>query len=98
MSVHHPNTLQALKAYVRAFGALDNMPPEVACSILLANNRILAAAVIENGGELNISSNSIHEILTPASHVMAVAAKDGSLKITVDSKDEIIAKSGALAL
>ena len=74
------------------------MPLGVVRSIMLANNRILAAAIVENGGELRISSESVHEILTTASHVMAVAVEDGALSITLASKDEIIAKPEALAL
>lgn len=98
MSVHHPNKPQMLEGYAGAFGALDNMPSWVVHSIMLANNRILAAAIIENGGELNISSESVHENLTAAGNVMEVATEDGALTVTVASKDEIIAKPEASPL
>jgi hypothetical protein len=100
MSIRNPNTLEVLKAYARAgaLGACNEMPLEVVRSIMLANNRILAAAIIESGGELRISSISIHEILTTASHVVAVATEDDALTITLASKDEIFTKPEALAL
>jgi len=48
MSVHDPNPLQVLKAYARASAPLGNMPLGVVRSIMLANNHVLAPAIVEN--------------------------------------------------
>jgi hypothetical protein len=100
MSDHNPSTLDVLTAYVRGVssGVCEEMPSEIVYSVMLANNRILAAAVIEYGGKLMISPDSVHEMFTTASHVMAVAGEDGSLAITLASKDEIIANPKMFAL
>jgi hypothetical protein len=100
MSEHNPNTLDVLRAYVRGVssGVCEEMPSEIVYSVMLANNRILAAAVIENGGKLMISPDSVHEMFTTTSHIMAVAVEDGSLAITLASKDEIIANPKVFAL
>jgi hypothetical protein len=100
MSEHDPTTLEVLTAFVRgvASGVCEKMPTEIVCSVMLANNRILAAAVIENGGKLTISPDSLHEMLTTTSHVVAVASEDGSLAIILASKEEIITNPTVFAL
>jgi hypothetical protein len=100
MKDHNLNNLEMLKAYARgcASGASEKMPSDLMGAVMLANNRLLAAAIIENGGKLGISSNSVHEMPTTASHVVAVAAEDGSLAITLASKDEIIGKTRGIGL
>ena len=100
MNEHNPSTPDVLTAYARGVssGVCEKMPPEIVCSVMLANNRILAAAVIENGGKLMISPDSVHEMFTTTRHVMAVAGEDGSLAITLASKDEIIANPKVFVL
>jgi hypothetical protein len=65
---------------------------------MVANNRILAAAIIENGGKLTISPDAVHEMLANSGHVFALAAQDGSLTLRLASKDEILSRPEAMAL
>jgi hypothetical protein len=41
----------------------QNMSPEIISEIMAANNRLLKAAIIENGGELVISPESFYEMI-----------------------------------
>ncbi len=94
------NTVEMLKAYVReaSTDVGEKMPLKIARSIMVANNRILAAAIIENGGKLLISPDAVFEMLTNNGHVVAVSNEDGSLTVTLASKEEILAKSDVMAL
>lgn len=94
------NTLEMLKAYARqvSSGACEKMPSQMVCSVMVANNRILAAAIIENGGKLIISPGAVHEMLATNGHVVAMAAQDGSFTLSLASKDEILSIPEAMAL
>ena len=94
------NTLEMLKTYAREIspGVCETIPSEVVCSVMLANNWILAAAIIESGGKLLISSESVCEMLTGSTHVVAVTAEDGSLTVSLAAKDEILSNPEAMAL
>jgi hypothetical protein len=100
MSEDNLNTLEMLKVYARGVCSeiSEKMPPELLCSVMMANNRVLTAAIIENGGKLVISPDSVSEMLTNIAHVCAVANEDGSLTLTLAAKDDIIAKPEALPL
>ncbi len=89
-----------LESYARGVssGSGAKMPSKVARSVLVANNRILAAAIIENGGQLVISPNSVDEMFANKGHVVVVPNEDGSLTVTLASKDAILAQPEAMAL
>ena len=95
------NTLKLLEAYVRSLSAegCEQMPPDTICSVMIANNRILTAAVLENGGELTISTRSVHEMLTlNGSHLVATLNDDDSITVKLAAKSEILDRTEALAL
>ena len=66
------------------------MPRSMVSSVMVANNRVLAAAMVQNGGELRISEEAMRESLSSKTHIVAVADDDGSLRLTFASKEEII--------
>ena len=95
------NTVKMLKTYARAVSAdcWERMPGEMVHSVMVANNRILAAAVIQNGGKLHISTEAIHEMITATDHhLIAVAEEDGSLTVSLAPKEAILATPEMMAL
>ena len=59
------NTLDLVRACSKCSVAVmqQNMSPEIISEIMAANNRLLKAAIIENGGELVISPESFYEMI-----------------------------------
>jgi hypothetical protein len=56
MSEDNLKTLEMLKVYARGVcSEICENAPELLCSVMMANNRVLTAAIIENGGKLVIS-------------------------------------------
>jgi hypothetical protein len=100
MSDDKLNTLEMLKSYSRGVsgGICEKLPSDLVCSVMVANNRVLTAAIIENGGKMVISPDSVYEMLTSLKHIEAVANKDGSLTLSLVSKTQIIAKPEAVPL
>jgi hypothetical protein len=74
------------------------MPAEVVCSVMVVNNRILTAAIIENGGKLVISPESVHEMLTGVKHIVAVTNEDESITLSLALKEEILANEQGMPL
>ena len=86
------SSLEVLKGFAR-IGSPDvseRMPRSMVSSVMVANNRVLAAAMVQNGGELRISEEAMRESLSSKTHIVAVADDDGSLRLTFASKEEII--------
>jgi hypothetical protein len=85
-------TLDVLKGFADtvSIDASAQMPPDLMCSVMTANNRILAAAILQNGGELRVSQESIHASLASKTHIVAEPDTAGALKLTFATKEEII--------
>jgi len=86
------SSLEVLKGFAR-IGSPDvseRMPRSMVSSVMVANNRVLAAAMVQNGGELRISEEAMRESLSSKTHIVAVAEDDGSLRLTFASKEEIL--------
>jgi hypothetical protein len=94
------NTLQLLKAHATelAGDGCERMPAGLMSCLMMVNNRILTAAIIENGGKLRISAESVREMFRTAKHVVAVAHEDDSVTLSLAPKEEIIANSDLMAL
>ena len=94
------NTLQQLKAHAHelAGNGRDDMPAGLISCLMMVNNRILTAAIIENGGKLKISAKSVHAMFRTAQHVVAVADADDSVTLSLAPKEDIIANSNLMAL
>jgi hypothetical protein len=92
------NTLQLLKAHARELAGAERIPAGLISCLMMVNNRILTAAIIENGGQLKISAESIHAMFRTAKHVVAVADDDDSVTLSLVPKEEVIANSDLMAL
>ena len=86
------SSLEVLKGFARigSPNVSERMPRNMVSSVMVANNRVLAAAMVQNGGELRISEEAMRESLSSKTHIVAVADDDGSLRLTFASKEEII--------
>ena len=89
------SSLEALKGFAEIVSTdiSEHVPPGVVSSVMVANNRVLAAAIVQNGGELRISAEAIRESLASKTHIVAVTDDDGTLRLTFASKEEIIRAS-----
>jgi hypothetical protein len=94
------NTLQLLKAHAHelAIGGCESMPAGLISCLMMANNRILTAAIIENGGKLKISAESVRAMFRTSQHVVAAAHDDDSVMLSLAPKAEVIANSDLMAL
>ena len=88
--INHVNTLDVIKACAHSTSAetARHLPPKVVASVMAANNRVLKAAIIENGGELRISSEAIFKTVGNPEHVVATTEEDGAIKLSLASKEE----------
>src|ERR1700722_8482555 len=94
------STLQLLKTHAHELaGAGDErIPAGLISCLMMVNNRILTAAIIENGGKLKISAESVHAMSRTAKHVVAVADDDDSVTLSLVPKEDVIANSELMAL
>ncbi len=94
------NTLQLLKAHAHELVGDDasSMPPGLLSRRMMVNNRILTAAIIENGGKLNISAASVREMFQTSKHVVAIAHHDDSVTLSLAPKEEVMANAELMAL
>ena len=67
----------------------QNMSPGIITEIMAANNRLLKAAIIQNGGELVISPESFYEMFQNSQHVVAYSDDAGNVKLSLASKESI---------
>ena len=65
------------------------MPPEVVSALMTANNRMLKAAIIENGGQLTITPESFYEMFHNKLHVVASSDEDGNIKLSLAGKETV---------
>ena len=65
-----------------ALAAKDRLPADLVSQLLSANNQMLKAAIIQNGGGLEISTQAIYETLTHKGHVIATENEDGSIRLS----------------
>ena len=94
------NTLQLLKAHAHQLAgeSCKDMPAGLISCLMMVNNRILTAAIIENGGQLKISAKSVQAMFRTANHVVALAHTDDSVTLSLAPKEEVIANSDLMAL
>jgi hypothetical protein len=94
------NTLQLLKAHAHelAGDGCEGMPAGLISCLMMVNNRILTAAIIENGGKLRISAESVRTMFQTTKHVVALAHEDDSVTLSLAPKEEVIANSNLMAL
>jgi hypothetical protein len=93
------NTLQLLKAHATELAeGCGRMPAGLISCLMMVNNRILTAAIIENGGQLKISAESVRAMFQTAKHVVAIAHEDDSVTLSLAPKEDIIANSDVMAL
>lgn len=91
---HHmttePTALNVIKAcaHTASVTMSSALPPEVLASVMAANNRVLKAAIIEHGGELRISRESIFETVGNPEHIVATADGDDAIKLALVSKKD----------
>jgi len=85
------NTLEMIDVCAESVSAqiVEELPSQLLASIMEKDYRILMAALIENGGEMMISSESVYKSMNSTRHVAAVAEEDGSIKLTLASKEEL---------
>jgi len=85
------DTMQVLTSWAKHVTSdiAPDMPLEVLKAILFANNQILKAAIIENGGTLTISPDSVYEMLQNRHHVVAEATDDGFVTLSLAAKEDI---------
>ena len=57
--------------------------------LMAANNKVLKAAIIENGGKLVISPDSLHESFDNMEHVVASSDDTGSMTLVLAAKASI---------
>jgi hypothetical protein len=88
----HFDVLDVLKGYAETVSPeiSAHIPRELLSSVMIANNRALAAAIVENGGELRISPDAVRVSLTTKTHIIATVGKEGALKLSFAPKDEIV--------
>jgi len=86
------NTLEMIDVCAESVSAqiVEELPSRLLASIMEKDYRILMAAIIENGGEMLISSESVYKSMNSTRHVAAMAEEDGSIHLTLASKEEII--------
>jgi hypothetical protein len=77
------NSLEMIEAYAESVSAemAEELPSQLLASIMEEDNCILTAAIIENGGELLISPESVYPAMTRMRHIVAAV---------IASKEEII--------
>jgi len=63
------------------------LPAEIFATLLAANNQMLKAAIIENGGELVIHSESFYKMFQDPLHVAAAAGDGGCVKLSLVTKN-----------
>jgi hypothetical protein len=66
--------------------------PEMLASVMSANNQMLKAAIIENGGELMISPEAIYETLVSLEHVVAEPVGNGAIRLSLALKKAVLEK------
>ena len=85
------NTLDLVRACAKC--SVAEMPaeisPDIITEIMAANNRLLKAAIIENGGELVISPESFYEIFQNKQHVVAWSDEAGNIRLSLAAKESI---------
>jgi len=83
------NTMELLIFSARNSAAdmYAKMPAETFATLLAANNQMLKAAIIENGGELVIHSESFCKMFQNPLHVAAAADDGGCVKLSLVTKN-----------
>ena len=94
------NTLEMIEACAESVSAriAEELPSQLLAATMEKDYRLLMAAIIENGGELLISPESVYRSMKSERHVAAVAGYDGSVKLTLATKDEILRAESGLVL
>jgi hypothetical protein len=95
-----PDTLKVLKAYAKSVSTefSDALPRELLSSVLVANNELLKAATIQNGGEMLISPEAIYKMFIESHHLVATVNDDGSIKLSLAPKEKILNSPDLLPL
>jgi len=62
------------------------MPVDIIATLLAANNQVLKAAIIENGGELVIYPESLYEMFQNTQHVVASSDDTGCIRLSMATK------------
>jgi len=85
------NTFDLLKVYSTKSSAemQKRMDAGIIASLMSANNRVLKAAIIQNGGELVISPESLYRSFENMEHVVASSDDTGSIKLFLAAKESI---------
>ena len=86
------NNLNVLRAFSETIStdAAEKIPPAVLAFDMELNSSLLKAAVIDNGGELLVSYNAFYNMITNDAHVVAVANEDGSIRLSLAAREEIM--------
>jgi hypothetical protein len=83
------NTMEILISSARNSAAdmYPKMSAEIFATLLAANNQMLKAAIIENGGELLIHSESFYKMLHDPLHVAAATDDEGCVTLSLVTKN-----------
>jgi len=94
------NTLEMIEACAESVSTqiVEELPSLLLASTLEKDYRLLMAAIIEHGGTLRISPESVYESMRSARHVAATAGVDGSVNLTLATKEEILRAESDLVL
>lgn len=89
MKSNQVNTINVIQAYAYTAAAemVHKLPSNLLAALMATNNRVLKAAIIEHGGELRISAESVCEMLENAAHVVAISEKDGTVRLSLAAKE-----------
>jgi len=85
------NTLEMIDVCAESVSAqiVEELPSRLVASIMEKDYRILMAALIENGGEMLISPESVYKAMNSTRHVAATTGEDGSVKLKLATREEI---------
>jgi hypothetical protein len=94
------NTLEMIDVCAESVSSqiVEELPSQLLASIMEKDYRILMAAIIEHGGEMLVSSESVYKAMNSTRHVAAVAEEDGSIKLMLASTEEITRATSELVL
>ena len=91
-------TLNLLKFFSEqsAAGLHHKMPSHVIAALMTANNRMIKAVIIENGGHFEITPESLYAMFHNKQHVVASSDEDGNVKLSFAPKESIEQREGEL--